>query len=373
VPIRESAFEKAADLFYEAAILPDLWPEALSAVARACGAAGAALYPFSPSLIGALSSPEIAEYIADFIAGGWNGNNSRMRRGLELTAAGMQGLITDRDMFTPEELARDRFFNEFIRPHGAGATAGMVLARWGDEFVLPIAIERLAKEGPFERAEVARMNRLAARLQPAARLALRTGFTAARNLADTMSSFGREVALIGPSGRVIHMPAGFERHFGNALTIANGALGALSSEADAALQAAIRRALTPGPVLVRASAPIRIPRQDGRPPILAQVVPITGQGQDLLLLARAVIVIADPLTVRSEAVITLQSVYGMTPAEARLAVRIGGGENLRDAAAAESIALETARSRLKVIFSKTRTHRQTELALLLAGLLPVPD
>ncbi|MBN8996901.1 MAG: hypothetical protein J0H94_16890 [Rhizobiales bacterium] len=369
MPIRESAFEQAIELFYEAAIVPDLWPEALAALGFACGAAGAALYPFSPSLIGALSSTTLKEYIADLVAGGWNGANSRMRRGLELTLAGMKGLITDRDMFTPAELTHDRFFNEFIRPHGMGATAGMVMARWGDEFVLPMALERRASEGPFERSEVRKMNRLAARLQPAARLALRAGFMAARSIADTLSDIGREVALIGPSGRVIHMPRDFERHFGSALTMSSGLLGSPDREADAALKAAILRAAAGAPTLERATPPIRLPRTDGRPPLVAQVVPITGKGQDLLLLARAVLIVVDPLTARSEVTRTLQTAFGLTPAEARLASRIGAGETLRDAAGAEAISLETARSRLKVVFGKTRTHRQAELALLLAGLL----
>ena len=104
--------------------------------------------------------------------------------------------------------------------------------------------------------------------------------------------------------------------------------------------------------------------------MVAQIVPVAGKGQELLLLARAVLIIVDPLTARRDAVLTLQSVFGLTPAEARLAGRIGAGETLRDAAEAEGISMETSRSRLKVVFSKTRTHRQTELALLFASLLP---
>jgi DNA-binding CsgD family transcriptional regulator len=49
-------------------------------------------------------------------------------------------------------------------------------------------------------------------------------------------------------------------------------------------------------------------------------------------------------------------------------VRLSRGEVLRNAAEAEGITIETARTRLKVIFQKTSTSRQLELALLLQGL-----
>ena len=56
----------------------------------------------------------------------------------------------------------------------------------------------------------------------------------------------------------------------------------------------------------------------------------------------------------------------MTAAEARLAVRIGKGESLRAAADAEAVTYESARTRLKSIFTKTNSNRQAELALLVA-------
>jgi DNA-binding CsgD family transcriptional regulator len=51
-----------------------------------------------------------------------------------------------------------------------------------------------------------------------------------------------------------------------------------------------------------------------------------------------------------------------------LAVRLVSGEALRDAARAEAIRYETARTRLKAIFAKTATSRQVELTLLIARL-----
>lgn len=65
---------------------------------------------------------------------------------------------------------------------------------------------------------------------------------------------------------------------------------------------------------------------------------------------------------------TLRGAFGLTPAEARLAARLAGGDTLEHAADALNVTKETARSQLKQVFAKTETHRQSELVALLARL-----
>src|SRR5262245_7762725 len=66
----------------------------------------------------------------------------------------------------------------------------------------------------------------------------------------------------------------------------------------------------------------------------------------------------------------LRSHFGLTPAEARLALHLVAGETLRCAAVNLSITYETARSQLKSIFNKTKTHRQAELVIVILTALP---
>jgi DNA-binding CsgD family transcriptional regulator len=61
----------------------------------------------------------------------------------------------------------------------------------------------------------------------------------------------------------------------------------------------------------------------------------------------------------------LQNVYGMTAAEIRLAMRMDQGLRLREAAEAERISYETARTRLKIVFGKLSIRRQAELIRML--------
>jgi DNA-binding CsgD family transcriptional regulator len=66
----------------------------------------------------------------------------------------------------------------------------------------------------------------------------------------------------------------------------------------------------------------------------------------------------------------LRSHFGLTPAEARLALHLVAGETLRCAAVKLSITYETARTSLKNVFRKTETCRQVELVLVILTALP---
>jgi len=72
----------------------------------------------------------------------------------------------------------------------------------------------------------------------------------------------------------------------------------------------------------------------------------------------------------NEPIELLRCHFGLTPAEARLAVHLAAGETLRSAEAKLSIRYETARTHLKSIFQKTGTCRQAELVVAIVTAIP---
>src|SRR5262249_5329397 len=72
----------------------------------------------------------------------------------------------------------------------------------------------------------------------------------------------------------------------------------------------------------------------------------------------------------NESIDLLRCHFGLTPAEARLALQLVAGETLRAAAAKLGITYETARTELKNIFNKTGTCRQAELVIVIVTALP---
>jgi DNA-binding CsgD family transcriptional regulator len=72
----------------------------------------------------------------------------------------------------------------------------------------------------------------------------------------------------------------------------------------------------------------------------------------------------------NEPIELLRSHFGLTPAEAKLALHLVAGETLRSAEVKLSISYETARTHLKNIFNKTGTSRQAELVIVIVTALP---
>jgi DNA-binding CsgD family transcriptional regulator len=67
----------------------------------------------------------------------------------------------------------------------------------------------------------------------------------------------------------------------------------------------------------------------------------------------------------------LKERFELTPAEARLVLRLIAGESLRSAAKALNIGYETARTTLKSVFHKTGTCRQAELVIVVINAMNI--
>jgi DNA-binding CsgD family transcriptional regulator len=72
----------------------------------------------------------------------------------------------------------------------------------------------------------------------------------------------------------------------------------------------------------------------------------------------------------NEPIELLRCHFGLTPAEARLALHLAAGETLRSAEAKISMTYETARTHLKSVFQKTGTCRQAELVVVIVTAIP---
>ena len=364
--LREDRFERVTQLFYEAAGDPEMWPGALDALAEASGATGAVLLPVRPGPPKAISSPGIAELIDGHVREGWRPANPRTRRGLELTDSGWTGLITDRDVFGERGLPPGDYA-AFLERHGFGWFAGMVLARSGHELVMQVSIERRLEQGSFTPDEIAILNRLMDQLRPAAALAFRIGISGAISFADGIAAMGEDAVVVGDLGNVLYATPGFERHVGTAFEIRGGRLLATDPEADGRLGGVLASVVESGSASSSLGQGFVLPRPDALP-LFLRIAPLGCSSGDVFRLARAVVIVTDPERGGTQTFRILIETFGLSAAEARLARRIGRGETIRDIAAAEGMAVGTMRQRLKAVFGKTGTHRQTELALLVASM-----
>jgi DNA-binding CsgD family transcriptional regulator len=118
------------------------------------------------------------------------------------------------------------------------------------------------------------------------------------------------------------------------------------------------------------SLPIVINRNYA-PWLLVEAMPLSALGDDQFNGGRAVLFLTDLTCPRWPDAAVLSVAFGLTAAEARLAVLLAVGGGINEAAAALGVRRETVRSQLRTIFAKTNTGRQAELAELLARVRPI--
>jgi DNA-binding CsgD family transcriptional regulator len=82
----------------------------------------------------------------------------------------------------------------------------------------------------------------------------------------------------------------------------------------------------------------------------------------------AVLFVSDPVEPVQLSMETICNLYGLTPAEGRLALGLTNGRTMDSLAEEWNVSMHTVRSQLRQIFRKTETSRQSELVkLILTG------
>lgn len=344
--------EQAITAFDGAVLAPARWGDALESVAQACGARMATLVASGPE--GSLTCSRGARDAIDLYLHRREVPDSRHHR-VQPTLAG--GFRTDFDDFTPREIAADPYYQEFLAPldvrwHAAAALPG----RQGP---VVLSLKRAARQGPFEGAELDALNRMLPALRRAARLAAVLGQTRIDGELAAFAHLRRGALCLDAAGCIVarnHCVA-----FGDGLLDDGRRLGAARPADRDALRRAVATALGG-----RASPPVVVHRTSGRRPLVVDVLPLPALDLGAPGGHCALALVHDPETRPLPTADLLQRAYALAPREAELALQLAAGATLRDAAAALGISELHARQRLKVVFAKTGTARQSELALLVA-------
>lgn len=190
-----------------------------------------------------------------------------------------------------------------------------------------------------------------------------------RGLGAALDSVPRAIVLLNSGGAVVYANAAADRLLSAAdgLSVSGGRLEATSPGARKSLDRLLRDAAD-APFRTRHQRRLtKVPRISGRHPYVVRAAPIESTPDiadvnDLPESPRLLVTISDPedrhpVPTAGE----LQVIYGLTPAEANLAVELSGGATLARVAERQGIAVSTVRKYLRSVFDKTGTHRQAEL------------
>jgi len=115
---------------------------------------------------------------------------------------------------------------------------------------------------------------------------------------------------------------------------------------------------------LKAGGSILVSRRTRRP-LSVTAVPLRQSSSPPFLKATAVLFLYDPESQPTPPLDLLRQAYGLTPAEARLALILTQGHSLKEAAHLCGVTHNTAKSQLKSIFIKTNVQRQAQLVRLI--------
>jgi DNA-binding CsgD family transcriptional regulator len=107
---------------------------------------------------------------------------------------------------------------------------------------------------------------------------------------------------------------------------------------------------------------LAVPRRSGAAPYLVRCSPVPGRS------GWTVLRVADSSARRAPSTSFLRSAFGLTKAEAMLAIGLCRGASLADYATERGISVHTVRTQLRALLGKTRTERQADLVGLLSGM-----
>jgi DNA-binding CsgD family transcriptional regulator/PAS domain-containing protein len=348
----------------DAAIDPMIWPELLDLISNAVGAAGAALLQSDVRTSDIPRSAGAGEVISSYFANGWQTQDVRAERGVPLLLRG-QKVVTDQDIVTPQEMGRLGLYTEVLAPFGFQWFAA--IGFWSGSALWGLTIQRRTQEGPFGNEDKRALAQLSQRLTEVATLSAAVGRAVISGVTNALHKMQQPVLALDRLGFVIDMNAAAEQLFDDEFSVRDRRLRVRDQRARLLLDDFIDQLKVTPDTVALPTHPIVVQRLAKRP-LVIRILPVDGAARTPFLGARALLVVSD-LNPKSKTPLDLLSqTFGLSPAEARLASLMATGASPEQAAEQLGIARETARTQLKAVFTKTGTHRQSELVALLSRL-----
>jgi DNA-binding CsgD family transcriptional regulator len=349
----------------DAVVDPRVWPQILDEISSAVGAVGSAL------LQSDVRTPDIprTEAVNDvfdlYFREGWHTRDIRAERGVPLLLRGHQ-VVMDQDILTPDEIRRCDYYQELLAPSGLGwwAVIGFRAgpAHWG------LSIQRSIQQGPFTEEDRRILAQIADRLTETATLSTAMGRIVLSGMTNALGLLKQPAVALDRSGLVLDFNAAAEQMFNDDVRVRNRSLELSDRKARLNFDTFLQRLRTANECAALSVAPIVVRRLSKRP-LLLRVLPVDGAARSPFVGASALLVFSDLHSEAGLCVNLLSQVFGLSPAEARLAAALADGLSPEQAARKLGIAKATVRSQLKGVFSKTETHRQSELVAVLSRLI----
>ena len=365
------------DFVYDAALTTELWPLVVERLAGMVGGGGGVLVDQSlqtgqgEAVIVGADPSALTPYFGYYAS-----------RNVLLHTPDPRGfmrgwtprILTDEDWLPKEELVRSEYYNDFLRPLDIHSVLMIRLAAQ-DLNMINLNIGRPEQFGQFSTADI----ELVARIHPHLIRSFRLGRKIAADrrvdagAAEFLDRSPHAVFLVGLDGRVRHANGAAESLVaaGIGVTLIGGRLASPSAEASRRLRQLIHEASSPD-AEQRSGGSMVIATPDRRLPLSVIVAPVRAERLAVFQGEPSIIVcVTDPEAGVSLPEQRVRDLFGLTAAEARVALAMVEGDGPREAAEKLGVSFYTVRAHLVRIYDKTSTRRQSELVALILRTLGV--
>ncbi len=360
------------DRIYEASLEPESWPELLKDLRDLVGGQGADYHLLRDGdhafyAAFGISQDAIERYLRDYFA-----FSDRIKMATSMAEG---RLTTDLDFVGPETMSRNPYYQEFLKGVDTQHCILSAPFRQGAEQSI-FAIHLPYGQGPPEARDFRPFAILMPHLRRAGQVQMRLATAAFVDgpLEQAIDRMAAGLLLLDRRGEVAAMNAAAARILARdaGLSVRRRRLTAGHRHQDWLLQRAVARATAPLS-LDRVGEALTLTGPDGAGSVSILISPLPHERSRREAFG-AIVMLGEPSRVARENVIDfVQAVHGLTPAEARLAQAIAAGTALKDYAEAAGVSINTVRTHLAHIFTKTDTRRQSDLVRLLARAIPRLD
>ena len=266
------------------------------------------------------------------------------------------------------ELKRTEIYNDFLARFGIEHGLFGLVENSGSRFA-SVSLYRDSSRPAFDASGLELVRFIAPHIQRAFKLHFQFAELKSRSdeLETVFDVLPTGVIFLGPKGEVVlinrsALASVAER---DGLLATRDGLRAEHLAESALLEKTIRQAAsTLNGKGLSAGGTVMISRRS-RPPLQIQISPIRNSVIQTSQPIAAVAFVNDPLRQHRPSQEILRALYGLTPAECRVALLLGDGHAPRKIANMVGVTDNTVRSQIKSIFSKTGVRRQSELVRLL--------
>jgi DNA-binding CsgD family transcriptional regulator/PAS domain-containing protein len=350
------------DRIYESSLVPELWPGVLDELGRLVEAPGGTLFITKAEVQHWAASPIIRERAGRMVNEGWFWRGQLVSRAF---AARHAGFLTEADLFTLEELDQEPIYRDFWRPQGAGWAVGTVVPIPTGEKVI-FVLTRRTERGPVERTFVQKLDELRPHLARSAFMSARLQLERARIASETLAALGLPALVLNEQGKVLAANSLIEALSAYVQWRAFDRVSLKDKVADKLLCDAI--AAVDGAGGGVRSFPVRDTGAEAM--MVAHLIPIRLSARDIFVRCAAALVLTPVTMPRAPPIALVQSLFDLTPAEARVARSLASGETVETIASAQGVSQNTIRAHVRGVLEKTGCNRQVDVVSLLTAISP---